>query len=318
MTSQPVQPDRRATESSEPATVLIVDDSNAIRAILRRSLEAAGYQVSEASNGEEGLAAARSQHPSLVLLDVDMPVMDGLETMRTIHADSALKSIPVLFLTARTDGLDVAAGLGLGAQDYLRKPCEPAELTARVATALRLKAQTSALQEQTQLLDSLSSTDPLTGLGNRRFLESRINDLAAEFGENLEVGALLVDIDHFKDVNDRFGHPVGDTVLQILAARLQTASPPDSVLVRWGGEEFLVVSPGLAGDDLATAGERVRAAINEAPFAVGIDRLLDLTISVGAAVGQIANLHEVTAAADVALYEAKETGRNRVCGPTAG
>jgi diguanylate cyclase (GGDEF)-like protein len=308
-------PARRKADGQQPATVLIVDDSKAIRRILRRALEEAGYLVGEAGNGEECLAACRERRPDLVLLDVDMPVMDGLTTMRELKADPSLESLPVLFLTARTGGLDVAAGLDLGAQDYLRKPCEPAELNARVATALRLKAHELALQEKSHLLESLSATDPLTGLGNRRMLDSRASDLAAEFGSRLPVGLLMADLDLFKRVNDTLGHPAGDAVLRIAASRLTARLPAGATLVRWGGEEFLAICPGLVGDEVAAAGEELRLAVSQTPFSIGTDRPLEVTISVGCAAGPLDDIAALTAAADQALYDAKTTGRNRVCGP---
>ena len=303
---------RRATDGPPPRRVLLVDDSRAIRAILRRMLEAGGYEVVEAGDGRQGIDAAREQHPDLVLLDIDMPVMDGLAAMREMQDDPDLAGLPVMFLTARTGGDDVAAGLGLGAQDYLRKPCEAAELLARVASALRMKSQENALRAQARALDTLSATDPLTGLGNRRHLQSRVDDVVARSGADLTVGVLLADLDHFKAVNDTLGHPVGDIVLRIAAARLRGATAPDATLVRWGGEEFLAVVPGLDATGVLAAGEAWRAAVCAGPFAYGVDRTVDVTVSVGVASGRIGDLDTLTAAADRALYAAKAAGRDQV------
>jgi two-component system cell cycle response regulator len=312
MSAEDVPANRRFTDETPPARILVVDDSRAIRTILRRMLEAADYQVYEAADGRDGLSAMRSEPPDLVLLDIDMPVMDGLSAMREMKADPELESVPVLFLTARTGGEDVAAGLGLGAQDYLRKPCEAAELTARVASALRLAAHEKALLERARTLDSLSTTDALTGLGNRRYLENRVEELTATFGADLIVGVLLADIDHFKRVNDTLGHATGDIVLRIAAARLRVATSPDTILVRWGGEEFLAVVPDHDLSAAMAAGEAWRAALSAGPFAFGAEQSLDVTISVGVASGRLGDLEQLTVGADDGLYRAKEAGRNRV------
>ena len=206
------------------ATILIVDDSRTIRQILKRVLVGDGYRVTEAADGSLGLAAIRSDRPDLVLLDVDMPVMDGLTTIRAMRADPEMSTLPVLFLTARTSGTEVAEGLGLGAQDYLRKPCEPSELLARVATTLQRSRQEEELRRRTQALDDLSTTDPLTSLGNRRRFDLRARELAERGDADQLVGVIMVDIDHFKAVNDNEGHSVGDTVQ---SRRPSCSSPND-------------------------------------------------------------------------------------------
>lgn len=305
--------ERRSTDRVAAVTVLVVDDSSAIRRILRRALELAGYLVEEASDGSQGLDACRTRKPDLVLLDIDMPVMDGTAALAAMRADEELSSIPVLFLTARTGGTDVALGLGLGAQDYLRKPCDPAELTARVASALRISEREKALARKAQEADDASTTDPLTGLGNRRFLEARTRELAASAGAGAIAGVIMVDVDHFKMVNDQHGHMVGDIVLRILARRLALPLSADATLVRWGGEEFLVLVPGLSTDEVTALAERLRAAIALTPFAVGSSAPLPVTVSAGCATGRLEPFEALIRAADDALYSAKRSGRNRVC-----
>jgi two-component system, cell cycle response regulator len=302
--------DNRVTSGS--SRILVVDDSRAIRQILRRSLEDIGYSVAEAADGVEALAACRLDLPDLVLLDVDMPVMDGLATLQEMRADCELSSLPVIFLTARTTGDDVAVGLGLGAQDYLRKPCHPAELEARVSAVLRLKAAEEALQQHAKELDELSTTDALTGLGNRRRFELESQDLVLSVGSSGLVGLIMIDIDHFKTVNDTEGHPIGDLVLRIVAGRLQGLVMQPATIVRWGGEEFLVLVPGASVEALHELGERLRTAVCDSPLGIGDDRTLTITISAGCSVGPIDALEHAIRLADEALYEAKRTGRNRV------
>lgn len=290
--------------------VLLVDDSRAIRRILGSSLREAGYRVLEAGDGQEGIAVARRESPDLILMDVDMPVLDGLSAMKVLQADPELRNIPVLFLTARTSGSDAAAGLTLGARDYLRKPCAPEELIARVTGALQISQQQRALRSRSAYLDDLSATDPLTGLGNRRRYDLWASDLMQSQGGQSRVAVALADLDRFKSINDSFGHLTGDTVLRITARRIRSAAREQDTVVRWGGEEFLVLRSGDA--DIAATGERMRAAVADDPMAVGVDQMLRMTISVGCAVGTLSDLVATVEAADNALYAAKRNGRNRV------
>lgn len=306
------QPRRRITDSADVPIVLVVDDSRAMRTILSRILEDAGYTVSQAENGREALEFCGRNQPDLVLLDVDMPVMDGIETLKAMRADPELATVAVLFLTARTGSEDVVAGLSLGARDYVRKPCEPAELIARVSTTMRLRAQERELLQRARDLDDLSTTDPLTGLGNRRRLDARLRQLSEQYGPQASIGVALADLDLFKTVNDSYGHAVGDSVLRIVARRLIAAAGPSATVVRWGGEEFLVVVPEAVATDLAAVGERLRSAIDETPLTVGLDEGLSVTISIGCGAGTLGSYERTVEAADGALYEAKRLGRNRV------
>jgi diguanylate cyclase (GGDEF)-like protein len=314
MTTAAEQPDRRCGGRVAPVQpmILVVDDSRAIRQILRRSLEEIGYVVTEAADGLAALEACRLRRPDLVLLDVDMPVMDGLSTLKEMRADGGLSSLPVIFLTARTTGGDVAVGLGLGAQDYLRKPCHPAELAARVGGVLRLKAAEDALKQHAQELDELSMTDTLTGLGNRRRLLQVSEELTESMGSSALAGLIMIDIDHFKKVNDEEGHPVGDLVLRIVADRLKSRVVPPASIARWGGEEFLILAPGLSIDEVAALGELLRSAVGGSPLSIGDGRTLTITISIGCSLGPLEAFEGAIRVADEALYESKRTGRNRV------
>lgn len=304
--------DRRGTDRVRVATVLIVDDSSTVRRILRRDLEAAGYRVTEAADGEQGLVSCRSDRPDLVLLDVDMPVLDGLATMEQMQLDPHLRWLPVLFLTARIAGSEVARGLDMGAHDYLKKPCDAAELIARVSTALRLASRHDELQRRARELDALSTTDALTGLGNRRYLEQVVEGMLARRGPPAVAGLVVVDIDHFKLVNDSEGHLVGDAVLATVAARMRHATLSAETLVRWGGEEFVVLALDLDRFAVAALAERLRVAVSVTPMAVGTTQPIPVTVSVGGSVGGLADMRQLVATADRALYEAKKAGRNRV------
>jgi diguanylate cyclase (GGDEF)-like protein len=310
---------RRASDVVTPL-VLVVDDSSTIRRILTRDLTAAGYRVGEASDGREGLAQVRATRPDLVLLDVDMPVMTGPEALRELRADPVVGDTPVLFLTARTSAADVAHGLELGAQDYLRKPCEPAELVARVRIALAVRTQARSLEAQAARLDEISRSDRLTGLGNRVELDLVVERWRMANPEQ-QVAVCLADVDHFKRVNDSFGHQIGDAVLVIVAERLRhlSAADPRRCLVRWGGEEFLLLHPGGDVDGAHDLAEDVCRVIREHPFTVGMPEPLAITVSVGACAGSIGDLEALIRQSDRFLYDAKEAGRDRVrSGPHRG
>src|SRR6476646_5911867 len=167
------------------ARVLIAEDSLVVRSLLRRQLEDSGHVIIEAADGEEALALSRDEKPDVVLLDVEMPKLDGYEVLRAMQGDPELVEIPVVFLTARATTEDVVEGLRLGAHDYLRKPFEPAELLARVSAALRVKV----LQDQ---LRAMSHTDALTGLANRRCLQDHLVSVCATAERHaLPVGLLM-------------------------------------------------------------------------------------------------------------------------------
>jgi len=303
--------ERRGPDRVRCPRVLVVDDSSTIRRILARDLEAAGYLVTQAENGRVALERCREDAPDLVLLDVDMPEMDGLSTLTEMKGDEELRGIPVLFLTAHSGGEDVAAGLALGAQDYLRKPCEPVELLARVSTALRLDQLQRQLKDLADELDALSGTDPLTGVGNRRRFEQRLPSLVAS-DPSTPVGFLLLDIDHFKQINDTHGHAIGDVALRILTERMRGLLDEPSEIFRWGGEEFVVVAPGLDDAGVLSLGEQIRARVAGVPFAIDDGRVLDVTVSVGCASAPPARWEQAMEAADGAMYEAKRGGRNAV------
>ncbi len=294
------------------ATVLIADDSLVVRAVVRAHLEDVGYLVLEAVDGLTAIEECHRGAPDVVLLDIEMPGLDGHQVLARLKADPALRDVPVVFLTNRSGMADVVAGLDGGAHDYLKKPFEPPELVARVAAAAHVKKLQDELRRRNAELDLVGRTDALTGLFNRRHLEEecgRQQSIARRHGDPLCL--ILLDIDLFKKVNDTYGHPAGDLVLREFARRLAGQVRVGDIPGRWGGEEFLVLLPrtDLAGARLV--GERIRLATSATPMdAAGVP--VPVTVSGGCAVGPVASVEDLISTADALLYRAKAAGRNRI------
>ena len=291
--------------------ILVAEDSLVVRTVVCDQLEDEGYEVVQAVDGESALAVCATARPDAILLDIEMPGLDGHQVLRRLKADVDLSDIPVVFLTGRTSTDDMVAGLRAGAHDYLKKPFEPAELIARIAGAVRIKRLQDELRIRNEQLDRLSRVDDLTGLHNRRHIDEQMQkEISTARRHHQPLAVLMLDIDHFKHVNDREGHPAGDLVLQEFARRLQAVTRDGDVVGRWGGEEFIIIAPQTAGDQAMTLGERVRAAIADRPIDLG-DHSLSITVSIGFAVG-LGTPAELVEDADAALYRSKAEGRNRV------
>jgi diguanylate cyclase (GGDEF)-like protein len=329
---------RRAPPRGELSgrTVLIVDDDPAHVRHVREGLAPQGYAFKEAHDGTQALSAIRQARPDLILMDVEMPGLGGVEVCRIVKANSGEDGfgfIPVILMTARQAAGKVE-GLELGADDYLVKPFDMLELSARVKSMLRLKALQDALVEKNRELDrankelarrreellTLSRTDALTGLFNRRYFEERLNE---EFTRSRRYGSplslVMLDIDHFKRINDTFGHPFGDQVLKAVAQTACSRLREVDLMARYGGEELIALLPETSPVDALRVCERVREAIAslglEHPGADGHVQEVRLTASLGVATVPAANLTSAEAllmAADTSLYAAKGAGRNRV------
>ncbi len=223
-----------------------------------------------------------------------------------------LTDIPVVFLTARTSMDDVLTALHGGAHDYLKKPFEAAELVARVGAAAHVKKLQDRLRERNEELERVSRTDMLTGLYNRRHLEeelTRHHRTARRNGHQL--GVILLDIDHFKRVNDSFGHAAGDQVLAEFSQRLLSQLRAGDIAGRWGGEEFLVILPDTAIDGCREVAERICAVTAATPIRAEAHDL-SISVSGGCATGPADSPDLLVSAADARMYQAKQSGRNRI------
>jgi diguanylate cyclase (GGDEF)-like protein len=301
------------------ATILVIEDSEGQRAEVRAALEASGLfdRVLEARDGIQGLKLLLSASPDLVLCDLDMPGLDGEKLLRMRAAvGDADNAVPFLVLTATTDPERRARLLEEGASDAITKPYCSADLIARVGLHLKLVRAQRELIVKNQELHRLARTDPLTGLANRREID---DFLRAEFERARRscntFAVALADIDHFKRVNDAFGHSIGDRVLTRIAEATRQLVRTTDCAGRFGGEELLAV---LCSNDLDGArifAERWRQAIEGIEVEVGKGRRVGATISVGIAAwnSDHDDADQIVRDADAALYQAKSAGRNRVC-----
>lgn len=296
--------------------ILVVDDSRDNLEILSTRLRFRGYSVDTATTGEEALERVAESPPDLILLDIMMPGLDGYEVARRIRSDPELPFIPIILITARDSTQDKVAGLDAGANDYLTKPINFPELEARVRSMLRIRELQEELEEKNRELERLSISDGLTGLLNHRHIQEVVREEFERAKRTREALAVVMfDLDHFKKVNDTYGHQVGDRVLQEMARILRRTAREIDKLGRYGGEEFIAVLPDTGIDDAATFAERVRERVERNPFAVGRARPLHLTVSAGAATyphPAVYNPRTLIHRADQALYAAKAAGRNRV------
>lgn len=287
-------------------TVLIVDDARENIKILAGLLADDEIRVIFAVSGQAALDKVEREPVDLILLDVVMPDMDGYEVCRRLKADHRFRDIPVIFVTGRDSGEDEELGLSLGAIDYITKPFRSSVVRIRVQNHLNLRR----LQ---QTLERLAITDPLTGVGNRRYFLDHIR-LAQQRSEQngASFTLIMLDLDHFKLINDGFGHDVGDTALMEIAHYCRVRLRPSDLFCRYGGEEFVVLLPDTGLHEGKIIAEQLLHGIGALEIAAQ-DLALHLTASFG--VAQIEpgeSYSSVLIRADQALYRAKQYGRNRV------
>ncbi|MFM1866982.1 MAG: Response regulator PleD [Planctomycetota bacterium] len=290
--------------------ILLIDPSALMHRLLRNRLQLEHVDIVSATRGEEGFQKALELIPDVILLETEFPSeerTDGFEILQRLKEDARTKDISVIFVSESRETMDRVRGLDLGAVDFVSKPFEMAELKARVRTALRM-------QKLLRMLAQCAQRDGLTALWNRAYLDQR---LAAEHSEAQRharhLSVILCDIDHFKSVNDRYGHPFGDEVLAHFATILAGGRVSD-VPCRYGGEEFAVILPGTTVDEATEVAERFRAAFEAHRWR----RHPDLVLTASFGVAAISPLQPMLSGADLikraddALYQAKRGGRNRV------
>ena len=311
-----------ARRESDHSRILIVDDNPDSLEILRVRLESWGYRAETASDGEAALRQIEAAPPDLILLDIMMPRMDGMEVARRVKGNASLPFIPIIMETALATTESKVEGLDSGADDYITKPIDFQELKARVNSMLRIKKLQAELEDRERELLSaneqllhMSQTDALTGLDNRRQLERRLDEMFAHARRFKEpVACVICDLDRFKTVNDTHGHQAGDEVLKQFAQILRREARSIDRVGRFGGEEFMFILPGAAMDAAARFAERVRKQVESNTFTFdGTSIRRTASFGVSAWPHSLIGTTEVLVrTADEALYVAKETGRNRV------
>ena len=301
------------------AKVLLVEDDPVQASATREILQKVGYDVILAEDGITAIKAVKTEKPDIILLDVILPGMDGYEICRWLKIEETTKGIPVIMLTVKKELSDKISGLHIGADDYLPKPYNELELNARIYALLRTKALQDELRMKNRQLEELlhkvnymAITDALTGLYNRR----RFHDvLTSEFERarryTTSFSLVMLDIDHFKRVNDVFGHSAGDNVLQEVASILKNSIREIDTASRYGGEEFMVILPNTARENALVVAERIRLMIGQHAFG-GIDRNITVSIGIsGMPDAKVESEEKLIRCADFALYRAKQLGRNR-------
>jgi diguanylate cyclase (GGDEF)-like protein len=300
--------------------LLIVEDERVQRKFLQAMLTRAGHEVISAADGLEAWKMLEENHLRLVITDWQMPVMDGQELIRRIRAASFPNYTYIIVLTSRDSKNYKLEGLQSGADDYLIKPPDQDELIARLAIAERILNLESSLNVSLARLELLAALDSLTGLYNRRaFYESAQAELNRASRDRTPVSLILLDIDHFKAINDNHGHPAGDQALRQLAEIIKRENRAYDQVARWGGEEFLILLPNTKLPEAGAVAERLRTSIASSIITLPGDVSLRVTISLGVscAANPISSdgstLEKLLQEADKALYRAKTSGRNRTC-----
>lgn len=305
------------------ARILLVEDSPSQGALVKAGLEEKGYEVIWVQSGIEALKQARLQPPDLVLLDLVLGDMDGFSVCRWLKLHDETRDVPVIMLTVRSSVEDRVEGLHVGADDYLPKPFNNEELEARLFAALRVKtAQTDLKKRNAQLesmlhhMEALAVTDPLSGLFNRRrFADVLRREFALTKRYKNELSCILLDLDLFKRINDRYGHEAGDTVLQEVSRAIVEGLREVDVPARYGGEEFVILLPHTNRANASIVAERLRKRIADIKFQFETDSV-QVTASFGvASVSDTLgpdDADRLVKRADQALYHAKAQGRDCV------
>ncbi len=303
------------------AKILLVEDSKGQAKTTKAFLEKNGYEVVWVEDGMAAFKLAKSSHVDVILLDRVLPDIDGNEVCRWLKLDQDTKSVPIIMLTVKNTTADKVTGLEAGADDYLPKPYDTGELNARIYACLRTKALQDDLQKKNRQLEdmltrveTLAVTDSLTGLFNRRRFETI---LGLEFKKasryRSPLSCMMIDIDHFKTINDEYGHRIGDVILKETAQIIMKSIREVDTAARWGGEEFSVLIPNTSKENAGTPAMRILQSVANNAFPEIGDRRITVSIGIADALDPLIDTEDkLVNAADLAMYEAKRKGRNRI------
>jgi len=299
--------------SIQGARALVIDDWDLGAKTIQDALAREGIVADRARSGAEAFDLTVAVPFDLIVISLSLVEEDALKLVSGLRAADVTHETPLLLVAEPEERVRILRGFELGANDWLMLPVDDNELRARARNQIRRKFYQDRLRSDLGTALEMALTDPLTGLYNQRYLRRHLGGLV-EGGQGRQLAVLMIDVDHFKSVNDRFGHAMGDRALRMIADTLRVSTRVFDSLARYGGEEFVVVMPGTGVDDAAVAGERLRSAVEATHFTPLPGEEIKLTVSVGIACTDDdpstpdALLH----AADLALYEAKRRGRNRV------
>jgi diguanylate cyclase (GGDEF)-like protein len=304
--------------------VLLAEDSRSNQMLIRAYIEEAGHQVITVDNGQQAVEAFRAERPDLVILDVTMPIKDGIEAAKDIHelSNSEQDWVPIIFLSGMSQSQDIARGIDAGGDDYLIKPIDAVVLNAKLRAMERIATMREQLYKANRELKMMSVKDGLTGLFNRRhFDETMEKELKRAERSNTSLSLILCDIDHFKLYNDNYGHLGGDDCLIAVAkAMMKVSIRPGDLVARYGGEEFAFILPDTDLQGAQVIAESIRQAIVALAITHEHSSATEhVTLSCGVASVQPQKHQDLVAltrvlieTADQGLYRAKENGRNQV------
>jgi diguanylate cyclase (GGDEF)-like protein len=302
-------------QSAQDLKILVADDSAVYRKLVEQTLSDDNHKVIFAKNGREALDLYAKHAPALVITDWTMPDIGGLELCKKIRQDFQQHFAHIILLTSNTDKEQVVEGLAGGADDYLTKPFHQGELRARVNVGLRVVELHRQVQAKNRQLEEMALTDPLTGLANRRAIDIWITrQLSAAARHDFPIWVAICDLDHFKKVNDTYGHEAGDMVLKTFAQILKSNTRQSNICGRHGGEEFLNIITHVERDNSVIAFERIRKQMENQKFTFN-NQTFSVTTSMGIAGFRGTRppaFADLLAQADEALYSAKHKGRNRI------
>jgi len=303
-------------KTNKKKTVLIVDDTKINIDILIELLDNR-YDILVSLNGTRALELIDQNHIDIILLDILMPDINGYDLCRILKAQENTRNIPVIFITANSDEESIDTAFEVGGIDYITKPFKALELLARLKTHLNTQELLLDLEKSHKELELQASQDHMTKLYNRRYfseISNKVMQLAVRNKKPLSI--LMLDIDKFKNINDTYGHPVGDEVIIALANTLRDISRLSDIACRFGGEEFLILLPETSAEGAMVIGEKIRKFVEDLVINTQDNISIKFTISIGIAEfdrENELNLEKSIQRADEALYDAKKGGRNRVC-----
>lgn len=300
-------PELQINTEEKRHSVLVVDDSEDVHRLLQARLRQENIDLYSALEGSKALEIAAKETPSLILLDLDMPDMDGFEVLRHLKESSKTRDIPVIVLSGLHSPADKVVAFDLGAVDYVTKPFDLMELRVRLRSAIRMS-------DLIEMLGKLAHIDGLTGLWNRAHFDERWTACISEnHRAERPLCIALFDLDHFKSLNDTYGHPAGDAALQGFAKLIKREIRASDIPCRYGGEEFALIMPGTRPEEGAIVCERIRQDLAAMNWPAHPERKVTVSIGIAGADGAVdVSPEQWLADTDKALYRAKKGGRDRV------